>query len=125
MVPPAFVGVFRIVSTLLVVLAVCSMTLVISLLTIVLLALIFPSKLKDNNGASAATGGGSNGMDNMVELPYSTPLLPPTVVAMSPLDRTLAPLAVAGSTATAAGGFGSVVLLAVASSEVALCPLLP
>ncbi len=71
--PPAFVAVSMIVSTLPVVLAVCSTTLVISLSTVVLLALILPSsKLKDNYGASAATvGGGGNGKDNMVELPYT------------------------------------------------------
>jgi hypothetical protein len=88
MVPPAFVVVSMIVSTLPVVLVVCSTTLVISLLTVVLLALISPSsKLRDNNGASAATGGGNDSKDNMVELPYSTISLLPTVIAMSPPDR--------------------------------------
>ncbi len=115
MVPPAFVAASMIVSASLVVLTMCSTTLVISPLIVVLLALILPfRKLIDNDGASAATGGGSNGKDNMVELPYSMLSLSPTVIAMSPPDRTLTPLAVAGCTATATGGFGSIVLFAVA-----------
>jgi hypothetical protein len=60
----------------------------------------------------AATSGGSNGKDNMAELPYLMLTLPPTV-AMSPPDRTLASVAVAGCMATAAGGFGSVVFFVV------------
>ncbi len=113
--PPAFVAVSMIVSTPPVVLVVCSTTLVISPSTVVLLVLILPSsKLGDNNGASVATGGGGDGEDNMVELPYSTLSLPPTVVAMSPPDGISAPLAVAESIATVAGGFGSFVLIAVA-----------
>ncbi len=64
-------------------------------------------------GASAATGGGNDGKDNMVEFPYSTLSLPPTVVAIPPPDGTLAPLVMVGCTATAAGRFGSVVVFAV------------
>ncbi len=117
--PPAFMAVSMVVSTRPVVLAAWSTILVISSSTIVLLALILPSsKLRDNNGAYVATGCGSNGEDNKVELPYSMLSLPPTVVAMSPPDLTLAPLAVAGCTATAAGGFGSVVLFLVALAGV-------
>jgi hypothetical protein len=113
-VPPAFVAVSMIVSTPPVVLVVCSTTLVISPSTVVLLALFFlSSKLRDNDGAFAATCSGSNGKDNMVKLPYSMLSLLPMVVTMSPLDGTLAPLVMAGCTATAAGGFGSVVLFAV------------
>ncbi len=82
---PAFMVVSMVVATLPVVLVACLMTLVISPLTVVLLALILPSsKLRDNDGASAASGSGGSGKDNMVKLPYSTLSLPPTVVAMSP-----------------------------------------
>ncbi len=117
--PPAFMVVSMVVSTRPVVLAACSTILVISLLTIVLLALIFlSSKLRDHNGASVATGRGSNSKDNKVELSYSMLSLPPMVVTMPPPDGTLARLAVAGCTATAAGRFGSVALLAVALAEV-------
>jgi hypothetical protein len=87
----------------------------------VMLALIFLSrKLRDNNSASVAPGRGGDGKDNKVELPYSTLSLLPTVVAMSPLGRTSAPLAVAGYMARAAGRFGSVVLFLVALAG-ALC----
>ncbi len=114
-VPPAFMMVSMVVSTWLVVLAVWLMILVISSSTVVLLALFLPSsKLRDNNDASVAPGRGDNGKDNKVELPYSTLSLPPMVVAMSPPGRASAPLAVVGCTATAAGGFGSVVLFLVA-----------
>jgi hypothetical protein len=110
-----------IVSTLPVVLVAFLTTLVISPLTVVFLALIFPSsKLRDKDGASGAAGGGGNGEDDMVELPYSTLSLPPSVIAMSP-DGTSASLVVAGCTATAASGFGSVVLFVVALAGV-LCP---
>jgi hypothetical protein len=54
-------------------------------------------------------------------LPDLTLSLPPTVVAMSPLDRTLASLVVAGYMVTAAGRFASVVLFVIALAEV-LCP---
>jgi hypothetical protein len=55
-----------IVSTLPLVLVVCSTTLVISLSTVVLLALIMLSiKLRDINSTSAATGSNSNGKDYM------------------------------------------------------------
>ncbi len=112
---PAIVAVSMIASTLPVVLVVCLMTLVISPFTVVLLVLILPSRnLRDNDGASAATGGSGDGKDNMVELPYLTLSLLPTVVAMSPPDGTSALLAVAGCTATAVGGFISVVLFVVA-----------
>ncbi len=84
-----------------------------------LLALILPSrKLSDNNGTSAAAGGGGDRKDNMVKLPLLMLSLPPTVAAMSPPDGTLASLAVAGCTTTAAGRFGSVVLFAVALAGV-------
>jgi hypothetical protein len=113
-VPPVFMVVSMVVSTWPVVLVACLTILVISPSTIVLLALILlSSKLRDNDGASAATGRGSNGIDNKVQLPYLTLSLLPTVVTMSPPDGTLALLAVAGCMATAAGGFGSVVLFAV------------
>jgi hypothetical protein len=79
-----------------------------------LLALILlSSKLRDNNGASVATGRGGNSKDDKLELSYLTLSLPPTVVAMPPPDGTSALLAVAGCMATAAGGFGSVALFAV------------
>ncbi len=95
------------------------MILVISPLTVVLLALmLLSSKLRDNKGASVATGCGGNSKDNKLELSYSTLSLPPTVVAMPPPDGTLAPLVVAGCTATAAGGFGSVALIVVALARV-------
>ncbi len=59
-----------VVSTLSVVLAACSVGLVISPLTIVLVALILLSrKLIDNNDASAAADCGSNSKDNMNKLP--------------------------------------------------------
>ncbi len=74
-----------IVSTPPIVLALYSTTLVISPSTVVLLALILPSrKFRDNNSASAAASGGSNGEDNMVKLPYLVLSLLPTVIAMSP-----------------------------------------
>jgi hypothetical protein len=58
------------VSTPPIVLVACLVGLVISSSTIALLALIFPSrKLKDNDGASVATGGGGKGEDSMNELP--------------------------------------------------------
>ncbi len=121
MAPPAFMTVSIVVSTLLVVLAACLMILVISPLTVVLLALNFlSSKLRDNNGDSVATGCGGNSKDNKVELSYSTLSLPPTVFAMPPPDGTLAPFAVAGCKGTAAGRLGSVVLFAVALAGV-LC----
>ncbi len=108
-----------IVSTLPVVLAACSTTLVIFPSTIVLLALILlSSKLRDNNGASVAAGNSGEGKDNMAELPFSMLSLPPTVIAMSPLYGSLALLAVAESTATVVGGFGSVVLFAAALAGV-------
>ena len=113
--PPVFMAVSMVVSTWPVVLAACSTILVISLTTVVLLALIFPSsKLIDNNGASVAPGCGGDGKINKVELPYSMLSLPPMVVAMSPPGRTSALLAVAGCMARVAGGFGSVVLFLVA-----------
>jgi hypothetical protein len=103
-----------VVSTWLAVLAVCSTILVILPSTVVLLALILlSSKLRDNNGAFVATGRVSNSKDNKVELLYLMLSLPPMVVAMPPLDETSAPLVVSGCTATAVGGFGSVVLFAV------------
>ncbi len=109
-----FMAVSMVVSTRLVVLAACSMILIILPLTIVLLVLILlSSKLRDNYGVFVTTGHSSNSEDNKVELSYSTQSLLPTVVAMPPPDRTLAPLLVAGCTAAAAGGFGSVVLFAV------------
>ncbi len=112
---PAFMVVSMVVSTWPVVLAAWSTILVISLSTVVLLALILlSSKLRDNDGASVATGRGGDGKDNKVKLPYLTLSLPPTVIAMSPLDGTLALLAVAGCMATVAGGFGSVMLFLVA-----------
>jgi hypothetical protein len=83
--PPAFMAMSMVVSTWPVVLAACSKILVISLSTVVLLALILlSSKLRDNNGASVATGRGGNSKDNKVELSYSMLSLPPTVVAMHP-----------------------------------------
>jgi hypothetical protein len=107
------------VSTLPVVLVVCSTTLVISPSTLVLLALVLPSsKLRDIDCASMAPGGSGEGKDNMAKLPYSLLTLPPMVGAMSPLGGTSTLLAVAGCTATAAGGFGSVVLFAVALAGV-------
>jgi hypothetical protein len=103
------------VSTLPVVLAVCSALVVISPSTVVLLVLILPpSKLRDNDGTSTAAGGGSNGEDDMVKIPYLTVTLPSTVVVMSPPDGTLALLVVAGCRATVAGGFGSVLFFVVA-----------
>ncbi len=70
-VPPAFMAVSMVVSNWLVVMAACSTILVISLSTVVLLALISPSsKLRDNNGASVAPGRSGNGTDNKIELPY-------------------------------------------------------
>ncbi len=117
--PPVFMAVSMVVSTRPVVLAACLMIFVISPSTIVLLALIMlSSTLRDNNGASVAAGHGGNGEDNKVELPYSMLSLTPMVIAMSPLDGTSAPLAVAGCMATAAGGFGSVVLFVVALAGV-------
>ncbi len=117
--PTAFMAVSMVVSTRLVVLAAWLAILVISLSTVVLLALILPSsKLRDNNSASGAPCRGGNSKDNKVELPYLMLSLPPTVVAMSPLVGILAPLAVAGCMATAAGRFGSVVLFLVASAGV-------
>jgi hypothetical protein len=119
--PSVFVAVSMNISTPPVVLAACSTTLLISASTIVLLALVLPSsKLRDIDGVSAATGGGGDGKDNMAKLPYFMLTLPPTVSAMSPPDGTLALLVVAGRTVTAAGGFGSVVLFAVALAGV-LC----
>jgi hypothetical protein len=117
--PPAFMAVSMVVSTQWVVLGGCSTILVISPLTVVLLEPIFlSSKLRDNDGASIATGRGSNSKDNKVELSYSTLSLLPTAIAMPPLDGTLAPLAVTGCTATSAGGFGSVALFVVALAGV-------
>jgi hypothetical protein len=114
-VPPAFMAVSMVVSTWPVVLAACLIILVISLSTGKFLALILPSsKLRDNDGTSVVTGRGGDSGNNKVEIPCLTLSLPLTVVAMSPPDRTSAPLAVAGCTATAAGGFGSVVLFVVA-----------
>ncbi len=83
--PTAFMAVSMVVSTRPVVLAAWSTILVISLSTIVLLALILPSsKLRDNNDAFVAPGCSGNGKDNEVELPYFTLSLPPTVIAISP-----------------------------------------
>jgi len=80
---PAFMAVSMIVSNRLVVLVACLMILVISPSTVVFLALILlSSKLRDNDGASVATGCGSNSKDNKVELSYSMLSLPPTFVAM-------------------------------------------
>jgi hypothetical protein len=108
----AFLVVSMNVSTPLVVLAACSTTLVISLSTVVLLALVSLSRnLRDIDGASAAVGSSGDGKDNMSGLPCSTLSLPPTVGTMSPPDRMFALLAVTGCMATAAGGFGSVVFL--------------
>jgi hypothetical protein len=119
--PSAFVAVSMIASMPPVVLAACSTTLMISLPTVVLLALILPSsKLRDISRASAAGEGSSNGKNNMAKLPYLTLTLLPTVIAMSPLNGTLALLAVAGCTRTATGGFGSVVFFAVVLAGV-LC----
>ncbi len=85
--PSAFVVVPLNVSTPLVVLAVCSMTLVVSPLNVVLLVLVLPSsKLRDIDGASAATGGGGDSKDNMAELPYLPLRLLPMVGTMSPPD---------------------------------------
>ncbi len=112
---PAFMAVSMIVSNRLVVLVACLMILVISPSTVVFLALILlSSKLRDNDGASVATGCGSNSKDNKVELSYqcyhchqrSSPCPPP--------DGTSAPLVVARCMATAVGGFSSVVLFVVA-----------
>ncbi len=95
-VPPAFMVVSMVVSTWPVVSAACSTILVISPLTVVLLALILlSSKLRDNNIASMATGCSGNSNDNKVDLSYLTVSLLPTVVAMPPPDGTLAPFAVA------------------------------
>ncbi len=75
-----------------------------------LLALILPSrKLKDNNGVSAATGIGCNGKDN------SQVTIIDTITATNGcchvhLWRNIGTLVVVGCTATAVGGFGSVVL---------------
>jgi hypothetical protein len=83
--PPVFMVVSMVVSTRLAVLAACSMILVMSLSTIVLLTLILlSSKLRDNNGVSVAPGCGGNSEINKVELSYLTLSLPPMVVAMSP-----------------------------------------
>ncbi len=121
--PPVFMAVSMVVSTQPVVLATCLTILVISPLTVVLLVLfLLSSKLRDNNGASVATGRGGNREDNKVKLSYLMLSLLPTVVAMPPLDGTFAPLAVAGCTATAVGGFGSVALFAVALAR-ALCSI--
>jgi hypothetical protein len=79
---------------------------------------LLSSKLRDNNGASVATGRSGNSKDNKVELSYLMLSLPPMVVAMPPLDGSLALLAVAGCRSTAAGRFGSVVLFAVALAGV-------
>ncbi len=54
-------------------------------------------------------------------LPDLTLSLPPSVVAMSPLDGRLASLVVAGCTVTAASRFASVVLFVIVLAEV-LCP---
>jgi hypothetical protein len=83
--PPAFMVVSMVVSTRPVVLAAWSTILIISLSTVVLLALILLSiKLRESDGASVAQGRGSNCKDNKVELPYLMLSLPPRVVAMSP-----------------------------------------
>ncbi len=112
--PPADMAVSMVVSIWPVVLMACSTILVISPLTVVLPALILlSSKLRDNDGAFVATGCGGNSKDNKVESSYLTLSLPPTVVAMPPPDGTSTPLAVAGCTASVAGGFGSVALFAV------------
>jgi hypothetical protein len=117
--PSAVVAVSMNVSTLPVVLAAYSMILVIFPSTIVLLALdLASSKLRDFDSTSTAAGGGGDGEDNMAKLPYLMLTLLPMVGAMSPPDRTLASLAVAGCTATVAGGFGYVVLFAVALAGV-------
>jgi hypothetical protein len=84
-VPPAFMAVFMVVFTQLVVLAACLTIVVISPCTIVLVALILlSSKLGDNNCVSVATGRGGNSKDNKVELSYLTLSLLQTVVAMPP-----------------------------------------
>ncbi len=116
---PAFMAVSMVASTWLVVLVACSTILANSQSTVVLLVLILmSSKLRDNEGASVATGRGGNSKDNKVELSYWTLSLPPTVVPIPPPDGTSAPLMVAGCTATAAGGFGSVALFAAALAGV-------
>jgi hypothetical protein len=118
---PAFMAVSMVVSTWPVVLVACLTILVISPSTNVLLALILlSSKLRGNNSTSVATGLGGNSEDNKVELSCLMLLLLPMVITMSPPDGTLAPLAVVGCTSTAAGGFSSVLLFAVALAGV-LC----
>jgi hypothetical protein len=112
---PVFMAVSMVLSTRPVVLAACSTILVISQLTVVLLALIFlSSKLRDNDGVSVATGRGSNSEDNTVELSYLMLLLLPRVIDMPPPDGTSALFLVAGCMETAAVGFCSGTLFAVA-----------
>ncbi len=89
----AFVAVSMIVSRMPAVMAACLMTLVIS-----------PCKLRDNYGASAAAGRSGEGKDNMIKLPYLMLTLSPRAVTMSPPDGTFTLLAVAGCTASVAGG---------------------